>query len=244
MLQMILRKCIAVGLLGVLGLTASLARADYIAVVSMDTTPFESLPSNDVITIAMSFTDGSNGDGVEDNKVTITNFNVDGGTLDASSTSTTGAVSITPAGGDLTGTVILIDSSSLNSITENFTPGSSLSFQLDQTTNLSYSEEYGPAPYGPDSFNFTIYDSLGLINYDSPSASFLDVFSDIYLGPVTVGGSITNGPPISNPTFTPLASAPEPSTLVLMLSGAVLAGAASARRRYRGRKRSGEEEHS
>lgn len=234
MLQMSMRNCIAVSLLGVLGLTASLARADYMATVSMDTTPFQSLPSGDVLTIYFSLTDDSNGDGVNNNTATITNLNVGSGSLDTSSFSTNGSAS--SSNNDLTGTVTLTDNSGLNSVQENFTTvGSNLSFNLDLTTNVS-SSEGGGAPFGPDSFAFTILDSQGLINYDSPTSNFLDIY--ITGSPPTVspsGGSILpNGPDIPAPL---VSSAPEPSTLVLLLSGAGLAGAASARTRFGRRKR-------
>lgn len=230
MSRTLISPCIAVG---TMLLTVSLCRADLIGTLTMDTTPFQSLPSGDTVTIAMSFTDGSNGDGVSNNTVIITQLKVVGGSLDSGSTTPSGTVTISPIGGDLTDTVTMKDSSSLNAISENYTTvGASLSFNIDLTTNVSNSENLRP-----DGFGFTILDSQGLINYNNSTTSdFLDI---ALTGPSPNvsrnGGSITDGPDIGAPTFT-FASVPEPSTMVLMLTGAAFAGAGSVRRRFGARK--------
>jgi hypothetical protein len=102
----------------------------------------------------------------------------------------------------------ITDSGFFNDFNQAFTPGSSLSFTLDLTTNVSTSEGNGSG--FPDQFSFTIYSnsfnntaSLLTINITGPS-----------LTPQTSGGSLGNNALTPAPLID-LAPVPEPSSLAI-----------------------------
>jgi len=171
--------------------------------VSLDTSalsgPFE---------LAFVFTDGS-GAGDANNTVTLSNFLFGGGSAGAVDTSlSTGGVS-----GDLTSVVSLADSAFLNIFASSFTPGSLLSFDFGLTANVD--------PGGtPDQFSLVLLqadgtpvatedpsgiDSLLTVNIDSSSPAFNVFASELTPAPVV----------------TESAAVPEPSILLLLITGLV-----------------------
>lgn len=139
------------------------------------------------------------------------------------------------ASGDISSSVDLNTSSAFNALVETFTPGSSLSFLLDLTTNVD-------AGGTPDAFAFSILDGSGgsiptldlsgadtllTINIDSASPTILTYGTDPSRN--TLGGT---GPSITMdaPTVAPV---PEPGTLGLLVTGILLEGAFLLRRKAR-----------
>jgi hypothetical protein len=128
--------------------------------------------------------------------------------------------------------VTLNSSSAFNALVETLTPGSSLSFLVDLTTNVN-------AGGTPDAFAFSILDSSGgsiptldpsgadtllTINIDSANPAILTYATDPSRN--TLGGS---GPSITMDAPT-VAIVPEPGTLTLLAIGSFLAGAFLLRR--------------
>src|SRR5690349_14032044 len=70
------------------------------------------------------------------------------------------------ASGDLGSSVTLTDSGFLNEFTQGFTPGATLQFLLNLSTNVDAGDT-------PDQFSFAILDSSGA---QLPTLSFFDVF--------------------------------------------------------------------
>ncbi len=188
------------------GLTAGLlawpARADFTYDVTLNTSALFNNPSQGLFTVDFGLTDGSTGDGVGNNTATISNFNLNGGSLTSGTGNPSGSVS-----GNLSNTLTITDGSFFNDFNQQFAPGTSLSFTLDLTSNVSPSETTTP-----DEFAFTVYSngltaqaSLVTIDITGPNPSVSQS-----------GGSLGNGAPVSAPEVT---SVPEPGTLVLGLLG-------------------------
>jgi hypothetical protein len=196
--KVLLRTAIALGAV-LLALGPRMALADEVVNISVDTSSLPVTPASEVFFI---LTDGSGltpADG--NNTATLSGFGLGGGLA--------GAVDAVSVGGfapssNLGSAVSLTDSSFLNLFGQFFTPGSSLSFTLDLTTNVD-----APAP---DQFSFYILDPTGsplatsdpfgnlvTINLDSPSPT-----PNVYSTLVTV---------------TPAAVTPEPGTLTLLVLG-------------------------
>lgn len=216
-----------------------MARADYIAKVTLtDTTALQSNDSNfGPYIIDFQLDDGSlSGD--QNNTAKISNVDLGGGSI--AGPPTTGAPG-SDVSGSLAGTITITDGNGgspffgVNDFQQSFHAGTSLSFDLDLTTNTEAS---------PDAFSFSILDKNGNELANPPNGALLSITIDGVPPTITPDGGTVNGLPFNEPVISPLVSTPEPSTLVLMLSGTVLAGAASARRRFGARKRSDGEEHS
>jgi len=71
----------AVLILAVLELTAPAARADYITTVTFDTSVLQSNLGQGPFAVLIELSDGSNGEGVNNNTATISNFDLHGGSL-------------------------------------------------------------------------------------------------------------------------------------------------------------------
>jgi hypothetical protein len=206
-----------------LALIAPSARADYIVNVTLDTSVLASNnPGQGSFAVDFQLNDGSGAGGDGNNTATITNFNLNGGSLTSGTDSSSGGAS-----GNLGGTLAITDNSFFNDFNQTFTPGSSLSFTVDLTTNFSSAE----ASNFPDQFSFTVYSNGG-----TNTASFLTI--DITgANPVvtTSGGSLGNGASVLAPSVQPAVATPEPSSLLLYLTGLLgLAGGAWRRRRRNG----------
>jgi hypothetical protein len=160
------------------------------------------------------FTDGS-GTGDANNTVNISSFDFGGGSATGSADLTGGVT------GNLSSSVSMVDSSFFNEFTQEFLPGSSLSFQVASTTNVDASGV-------PDELSFAILDSTGVeiptqglastgsdvfldLNIDSSTSPSVHSFaSDPSRSPTAGGGPITTGPPTVTETA---ATIPEPATV-------------------------------
>jgi len=157
------------------------------------------------------------------NQVMLSDFSFGGGSMNTTPTSTTGGVTVDTS----LPTVLLDGSSFLNDAQFAFTPGSTLGFSFDATANSD--------PAGTDTFTFAIFDQNGVA---IPTVnSFFDVFVEIDLpspgfpSGITLSGSDLTRTTIDVPTPV-LASAPEPSGLMLLGTGlAGLFGTRALRRR-------------
>jgi hypothetical protein len=118
------------------------------------------------------------------------------------------------ASGSLSSSVNIIDSAFLNEFSQQFNPGSQLSFRVELTTNV----DAGPAP---DAFSFSILDNSGseipttglgnaflLVNIDSASP-MIETFSTSATSPISI-----SAPEVTVPV-------PEGSTLPLLGFGVV-----------------------
>lgn len=208
-------------LLLALATSAGTVYADTIFTVNVNTAPLMGLVGP--FAVAFQLNDGSGG-GDGNNTATITNFAFGGGSAGGcpANCTTTGGAS-----GDMAGTVTLTDSSFFNSFAELFTVGSSLSFQVDLTTNVD-------AGGTPDAFAFSILDNgvsiatldpLGAdtllsVDIDSADPAILGFATDPSRTTVSLDAPVIGAPP---------SSVPEPGTLLLVITG--LAGAVGVGRR-------------
>ncbi|HLP08173.1 MAG TPA: NF038129 family PEP-CTERM protein [Opitutaceae bacterium] len=191
------------------------ANADATYNVQLDTS---SLVAPGAFSLNFQFGSGSEFD--LDNTVTLSNFNFGGG-------SAMGTASLSGyALGDLTSGITLQDSAPSATLTEflqDFTPGSSLSFDISFSENLSLDGN-------SDLFTFSILDSG--VNIWTASPSGTDAFLELTIGaPASSLATFASGDgSISAPMATAI---PEPSTYGLCLG--VLLGAVVAVRRLRSR---------
>lgn len=201
--------------------SAETVYADIIFTVDVNTAPLGGLVGP--FAVAFQLNDGS-GSADGNNTATITSFAFSGGSAAGcpANCTTTGGAS-----GDMTGTVTLTDSDFLNSFAERFTPGSSLSFQVDLTTNVD-------AGGVPDAFAFSILDngvpiptldglgtdSLLTVDIDSSDPSVLTYGTDSSRTTISLDAPVIGAAP---------SAVPEPSTLLLVVTG--LAGVAGMARR-------------
>lgn len=187
------------------------AMADEIVTVSVNTSSVSGMAGSEVF---FEFTDGS-GLGDANNTVTLTGFSLGGGTagaVDTNSLDTTGGFD--PAS-DLGSQVSITDSSFFNEFAQFLTPGSVLSFTLDLTTNVD-------AGGVPDQFSMYIYDpnsnSIDTTADPTGGDSLLSISLDSSSNPTTNNfdpALVTSA--VTNPT-------PEPSTLLLFVSGLAICG--------------------
>jgi hypothetical protein len=196
-------KCTITRLLSyitVLVFATNVANADAIFDVRVDTS---SLTSQTVAVFNL-FPDGSSGN----NTATITSITFGGGSAGSGC-----PVVIQPcaqnATGDLTSSIVLNDSAGFSQFFEDFSPGSTLSFVLDLTTNAPTD----PSSF-PDAFGFTLFDSNGnlLPGADSSTGDYLAISIDS-ANPTIV--SQVPGVTLSS------AAVPEPDTLSLLAMGCI-----------------------
>jgi len=192
-----------------LTLLASFAQADETFTVSIDTS---SLMGNAAgpFSLDFQFTDGSGADD-GNNTAALYNFMFGMGSLTGSPT-TVGTVS-----GNIATGFSLTDSSFLNELTQSFTPGNALTFQISLTTNVD-------AGGVPDEFTFAILDSSGaaiptLGPFDTLLIADIDSSqpTPYTYGSDTTRGTLATGNPLQLPAPV-ITAAPEPSTLWFMAS--------------------------
>ena len=147
-------KTTAYALSAALLLSAALApaRADEIFTITLNTVPLTTAPGSAAgpFSLAFQLTDGS-GAGDANNTATLSNFQFGGGSATACST----GCSFGGASGSASSSIVLTDNSFFNALMQGFTPGNSLSFQVDLTTNVD-------PGLTPDAFAFSLLDSGGL----------------------------------------------------------------------------------
>jgi hypothetical protein len=145
------------------------------------------------------------------NQVMLSNFDPSTGFIDTFPSFTFGGVTVQQS----PFSVFLDGSSFLNDAQFSFTPGATLAFNVDATTNSD--------PIAPDTFTFAILDGNGV---EIPTTnSFFDVFAEIDLPTPTTPPAVTTSPTDPNRTTitvnAPIFSgnAPEPSAWVLVAIG-------------------------
>lgn len=205
---MIIRKLLAACSFSIALAWTGAVHANVIYTVNLDTSAINGVTG--VYAVAFSFTDGS---GVVDNNNTVTldnfNFGVGGGA----------AGSPVPSGGgsgSIGTSVVLSDSSFLNTLVEGFTPGASLSFNVNLTTNVD-------AGGTPDFFGFsllkagtplpTLDDTLG----DNLLYFNIDSAIPAYFAWETTGETQINAPTVI--LASPNGQVPEPGSLFLLMAG-------------------------
>lgn len=193
-----------------------LSYADDITNVSINTSSLAGQSGSELV---FEFTDGS-GLGDANNTATLSGFDLGGGTAGAVDT----VNSFGGYSGDLSSGVTLTDNSFLAVFGQFLDPGSSLSFNLDLTTNVD-------AGGTPDQFSMYLYD---------PSGNPLTTTSD----PTGFDSLLTINLDSSNPatdnydsalvtTSAPVTKTPEPSTILLLGLGLLALAAVSSREKIR-----------
>lgn len=212
----------------VLMFVAFAARADVIFNFTLNTSDpsFSNAPPGP-LSLGFQFADGS-GTGDGNNSITLSNFNFGGGGPSGS------PLMAGSATGDLSSSVTFTDATPTNLFLQGFTPGSSLSFSIDMTTNVD--------PGGiPDEFILSLLDStlspipttsssplfpLLVIDIDSANPSVQTFGVDGTQQPAA-GGFVNFGAPAVTPAQP--SSVPEPASI--LLGATVLVGLALYRRR-------------
>ncbi len=152
----------------------------------------------------------TDGDGVSNNTVAITNFALGGGMAGPGGPNITGGAS-----GNLSGTVTLTDTNFLNELDQQFVPGNPLQFDVQMTTNF--------AGGTPDQFSFAILDNtLTEIPTFSPPGTpdvFLFVDGDSANPPIQTFAGDPNRPGGINISAPQVQIIPEPAAFVLLIMG-------------------------
>lgn len=206
-------------IIGALLICTSPCYADAIFLVSLDTAPLIGHIAGP-FSIEFQLNDGS-GTSNGNNTAIISNF------LFGSGGSATVPNIVGGASGSLSSIVTITDSDFFNEFFQEFVPGTTLSFDVHLTTNLSAAED--PLLGGtPDQFSFAILDKTGVeiptfgsageflsIDINSTNPSIHLFTSDPSISPAG-GGSGISISPLTNIVAQPL---PAPSTLFLLTSG-------------------------
>jgi hypothetical protein len=187
-----------------------IAMAAFGTTISIDTASLEGNP-NAPFTLDLQFIDGS-GTGDANNTVTLTDFNLAGGSLALDSSTGGVTVSTGPFGIEMT------DSSFFNELEFTFVPGATLSFDLSTTSNADVGT--------PDTFALAILDSslndlptsnpnngVALVEYDFPTTNPRGAAQLI------LSGTVANSDDVTIPKPTVVSSIPEPSDLCWILTG-------------------------
>jgi hypothetical protein len=217
--------CLALILLITAG---SALQAGEVFTVNLTTTPLTTLPGSSAgpFSLALQLVQGSQ---PNNNAATISAFDFGiGGSAGSGCPTALSPCIFGDASGDLSSTVLLNTSQFFNAFIEFFNPGSSLSFQVELTTNV----DSGGVP---DAFAFSILDSGGssiptldpstsdtllTVNIDSSSPAILTYATDpSRLTNNGAGVSITMDAPTTAPV---VAATPEPGSLSMDTLGAAL----------------------
>ena len=215
-------------------------RADTIFTVTMNTTALTVAPGSVAGPFSMFFqlTDGS---GLNDanNTATISNFQFGGGSAGVCPASCTASGG---ASGNAASSIVLADTAFFNALDQGFTPGSSLSFQVDLTTNVDSGGT-------PDLFSFSLLDNSGFslptldptgadslltVNLDSASPAILTYGSDAARSSSGGVSLSLSAPAIGTPGTH---AVPEPDSLLWICAG--LAGLVFVPRRKKLGRKSG-----
>jgi hypothetical protein len=185
------------------------ARAEYAFHFSLDTSALTAAPlnANGPFSLLFQLTDG---DGVANNTINVTNILFGGGSPAGSPTLSGGA------SGSLSSGITLTDTDFFNALLEGFTPGSTLSFDVVSTMNF--------AGGAPDQFAVSLLDGLGTpsLTTDPGGASLLlDIDGSTTPTTTTFEGTGSYAG-VGAPTLTPSAI-PEPAfyqmSALLVLGG-------------------------
>ena len=197
---------------------AGAVHANVVYTVSLNTSAISGAAG---YALAFSFQDGS-GIGDNNNTVTLSNFAFGGGSAGGSPVLSGGA------SGDINSSAALSDSVFSSLLVEGFTPGASLSFNVDLTTNIDVGGT-------PDFFGFSLLlDSNPLPTQDDTLGDNLFYVNIDSANPTPVAFATAAGSPVAldAPTFAlapPPGPAPEPGSLLLLTAG--LAGLIGVGRR-------------
>jgi hypothetical protein len=193
-------------------LVAARAQADF--VVTLDTSP---LSGPQTLVLGLTNFDPAS------NTVSLSSFSFDGGTVVPGSEDCTlgGTFSRLGCSGDLASGVTLQDLDAFVFFTQQFNPGSSVSFVLNTTNAV--------AGLTPDQFGMFLCDVS--FNCYSDDASGALLLLDLAGGPLSPSSFVLFGATLQNLEAPVVAAVPEPGTLLLVSSG--LIGVMASGRRYR-----------
>jgi hypothetical protein len=204
-------------LLAALGIVPAAAQADTIFNVTMDTTSLQGKSFG----LFFQLNDGDQ-TGDSNNTATISDFAFGGGTAGDCAMFPQLCVPDGGASGNITTILSLIDSSPYNSFLQQITPGSSLSFKVDLTTNVD-------GGVTPDVFTFNILDAITNQPLPTGDPNGTDTLLTVTIDSVnpeiksygsSPGSAFAFDAPqtlVTPPTPTPpLSNAPEPDSLVLI----------------------------
>jgi hypothetical protein len=143
---------------------AAVAAADTKGTVTINTSALVN-SGNEPYTLDLQFIEGDGGSSGT-NMITLSNFALGGGSIVTPAASRTGGVTVSSS----PLSIVLVDSSFFQDVQLTFTPGSTLSFQFDSTSNVD--------AVAPDTFTLAILDNTGTeIPTNNPNGlnSFLEV---------------------------------------------------------------------
>ena len=214
-----IKKCLGSGalLLAILATVPIVSQANTIFNVTLDTTTLQGKSFG----LLFQFNDGSQ---VSNNTARIGNFNLGGGTAGDCAAHPLLCVPEGGASGNISTSLSLADSSPFNSYLQEFTSGTSLSFQVDLTTNVD-----GGVTPTPDVFTFGILDAA--TNSSLPTMDLNDTLLTINIDSVNPIIDSYGSDPASAYSFnapqiemviqppSPPENAPEPDSLLLIVFG-------------------------
>ncbi|HZT82253.1 MAG TPA: NF038129 family PEP-CTERM protein [Gemmataceae bacterium] len=211
-------------------LAPSAGRAGFVTyqVTFPDTTSLKNQPGQGPYYLDFQFTDGG-GPGDANNTVVISHLALGGGALVGAGAPSGGVT------GDLSSAVTMTDSAFFNEFSQQFTPGSSLAFQVSLSQTIGPGEDSASGGT-PDEFSFAILH--GAARDEIATTNFNDAFVtiDVTSPSLTVtpaGSAAGSGFDVPAPSVVPsAAAAPEPAALWLFALGA---GGLGALRWPRGR---------
>jgi hypothetical protein len=144
-------------------LAASACRAESSFDVNLNTAPLAALAGH-TFSLDFQLNDGSPAGGDGNNTVTLSSFGFGGGSATPGTVALVGGAS-----GSLGSGVTITDSGFLNDFTQDFTPGSQLSFHVHLTDNVGAGESVSSGGV-PDQFSFGILDNGAEISSDVSGA--------------------------------------------------------------------------